>query len=260
MRYGGNYKSYGPQYVRGILEGNGTPCDGNMWLSYSVNKEDIWVSKVNVPLKAKAQNHVNDVFNDMESGTELNNWNIYSPVWARVKVVRTADGVRQLGISDKDSMDYAKAERLFPASENISVSFIISTAQTSHGSLNIELQDAKGAAAMRLTLDADGYLKYKDGYRIKNIMQYEEATEYNVRIEATCGNRMYEVFVNDKNVKRGLFFAPVHSLERLVFRSGEVRRFPNIDTPTDQNYDLKQTGLPATEATYFIKSVHTEKR
>ena len=29
MRYGGNYKSYGPQYVRGIEEGNGMPPDGN---------------------------------------------------------------------------------------------------------------------------------------------------------------------------------------------------------------------------------------
>ena len=25
MRYGGNYKSFGPQYVRGIIEGNGIP-------------------------------------------------------------------------------------------------------------------------------------------------------------------------------------------------------------------------------------------
>ena len=29
-RHGGNYKNYGPQYTRGIQEGNGTPADGNM--------------------------------------------------------------------------------------------------------------------------------------------------------------------------------------------------------------------------------------
>lgn len=259
MRYGGNYKSYGPQYVRGIVEGNGLPSDGNLWLTYSVNKEDIWVSKVNVPVKAKAKIHVNDVFNDMVPGKELNDWNIYSPVWAKVKVVSKKDGVRLLRISDKDSMDYAKAERLFPASENVHVSFVISAAQKSHGSMYVELQNAKGTAAMRLILDTDGYLKYKDGYRIKNIMQYDVDTEYNIRIEATCGNRMYELFVNDKSVKRGLFFAPVHSLERIVFRSGEVRRFPNIDTPTDQKYDLKQSGLPAPEAHYYIKSVSTKE-
>ena len=35
MRYGGNYKSFGPQYVRGIQEGNGTPPDGDLWVTYS---------------------------------------------------------------------------------------------------------------------------------------------------------------------------------------------------------------------------------
>jgi len=40
-RYEGAYKSYGPQYIRGIAEGNGTPPDGKMWLTYSVNKEDM---------------------------------------------------------------------------------------------------------------------------------------------------------------------------------------------------------------------------
>ena len=43
MRYGGNYKSYGPQYPRGIQEGNGVPADGDLWVSYSVNKEDMWI-------------------------------------------------------------------------------------------------------------------------------------------------------------------------------------------------------------------------
>ncbi|EKC78997.1 six-hairpin glycosidase, partial [human gut metagenome] len=38
MRYGGNYKSFGPQYVRGIQEGNGTPPDGDLWVTYSMNK------------------------------------------------------------------------------------------------------------------------------------------------------------------------------------------------------------------------------
>lgn len=33
MRYGGNYKSYGPQYVRGIIEGNGKPSDGKLWVT-----------------------------------------------------------------------------------------------------------------------------------------------------------------------------------------------------------------------------------
>ena len=56
MRYGGAYKSYGPQYVRGIQEMDGTPPGGNMWVTYSMNKEDMWVSKIPVPVKDKVTN------------------------------------------------------------------------------------------------------------------------------------------------------------------------------------------------------------
>src|SRR5690606_12691231 len=85
MRYGGEYKSYGPQYIRGISENNGTPADNKLWLTYSVNKEDIWVSYVPLPITAKAANHANDVFGEMTEGRELNSWNVYSPIRAPVK-------------------------------------------------------------------------------------------------------------------------------------------------------------------------------
>ncbi|ULT41378.1 exo-alpha-sialidase [Niabella defluvii] len=55
MRYGGNYKSYGPQYVRGIQEMNGTPPGKNNWVTYSVNKEDMWVAKFPCLFKARCR-------------------------------------------------------------------------------------------------------------------------------------------------------------------------------------------------------------
>jgi hypothetical protein len=30
---------------------DGTPPGGNMWVTYSMNKEDIWISKIPVPVK-----------------------------------------------------------------------------------------------------------------------------------------------------------------------------------------------------------------
>ena len=36
-RHWGLYKSFGPQYTRGILEGNGKPKDGNLWITYSLS-------------------------------------------------------------------------------------------------------------------------------------------------------------------------------------------------------------------------------
>src|SRR3954468_10583426 len=96
MRYGGAYKSYGPQYVRGIIEGNGTPPDGKIWVTYSMNKEDIWVSSIPVPVTEKATGHANEIFNQMPDGKELERWNTYSPQWAPVKIEKMTDGTRAL--------------------------------------------------------------------------------------------------------------------------------------------------------------------
>ena len=85
MRYGGNYKSHGPQYVRGIQEGNGIPEDGDLWLSYSVNKEDMWVSRIQVPVQLEATAHAKDDFSQAEKLADLTDWNLYSPLWAPCK-------------------------------------------------------------------------------------------------------------------------------------------------------------------------------
>ncbi len=108
MRYGGAYKSYGPQYVRGIEEGNGTPPDGNLWVTYSMNKEDIWVSKIPVPVSDVVTTHANEDFNILPTGKELTNWNIYSPVQATVKIEKQPDGTKALVLRDKDKFEYAK--------------------------------------------------------------------------------------------------------------------------------------------------------
>jgi hypothetical protein len=84
MRYGGAYKSYGPQYVRGIQEMDGRPVDGNMWVTYSMNKEDIWVSKIPIPVKEKETKQVDDNFSN---STVINNWNLYSPLWCRTVLI-----------------------------------------------------------------------------------------------------------------------------------------------------------------------------
>ncbi len=55
------------------------------------------------------------------------------------------------------------------------------------------------------------------------------------------------------------FFAPVHEVERVVFRTGSIRRFPDADTPTDQDYDLVKPGEKTKEAAYLIKSFKATK-
>ena len=256
MRYGGNYKSYGPQYVRGILEGNGTPPDGHLWVSYSMNKEDIWVSRISVPVLGQAPAHVNEDFAQLPSEEALSNWNIYSPQWAPVQVEEVA-GVRCLSLRDHDPFDYAVASRMFPPTEHLAVEFEIVSAQNTNGQLQVELQDQQNAPATRLIWDEDGFLKYKDGYRVKNIGAYQKDTTYRIRLEADAQHRLCRLFIDGAHVKNFLFFNPVHALQSIVFRTGEPRRFPHADTPTDQDYDVADAGAESSEAAFYIKSLKT---
>ena len=258
MRYGGNYKSYGPQYVTGILEGNGTPSDGNLWVTYSMNKEDIWVASVPVPVKEKAEAPVDDVFEQMDEQNALQKWNIYGPLLAPVRLGKTPGGKQCLVLQDVDKFDYAKAERLFPTSQKTEIEFSVTPAQADKGVLHIELQDAKGIAAIRLIFDANGEFKTKAGARYKNLMHYHAGKKYNVRISFQTGKRLYKVHINQKEEGQYLFFAPVESLERIVFRTGEPRYFPTPDTPADQTYDVKDSGESDPLAEFYIHSLKTK--
>ena len=184
MRYGGNYKSYGPQYPRGIQEGNGIPADGDLWVSYSVNKEDMWISRIPVPVEINASAHADDDFSKFGSMAELANWNIYSPVWAPVSL----EG-EWLILQDKDPFDYAKAERKIPASKELKVSFDLLAGQNDKGILQIDFLDENSIACSRLELTPDGIFRMKGGSRFANMMKYEAGKTYHVEAVLSTADR-----------------------------------------------------------------------
>ena len=260
MRYGGNYKSYGPQYVRGILEGNGIPPDGKLWVTYSMNKEDIWVASIPVPVKDKAETHVNDIFEQMPPGEELKQWNIYSPIWAPVKIEKISDNTRCLLLKDYDRYDYAKAERIIPETKKLLAEFSIIPSQNNKGSLHIEFQDAKGTAAVRLIFNSDSIINTKNGYRYNKMMKYSGGKQYDVRVELDAGSRSYNININEQYIATNrIFFAPVKYFERIVFRTGDIRRFPNPDSPGFQDFDLPLAGEQVEQASFYIKSLITSE-
>ena len=258
MRYGGSYKSYGPQYVRGISEGDGIPPDKNLWVTYSVNKEDIWVSSIPVPVKEKATADVNDVFDKLPAGKEMQNWNIYSPLWAPVSIEKMVDGTRALLLRDKDPFDYAKVERVLPEAKKLSASFSIIPHQSDKGLLDVEFQNAKGSAGIRISFDSTGSVRVKAGYRYKDILKYKAGEQYDMKVEADVNDRSYTLFINGKNEGKFLFFAPLDTIQRISFRTGDVRRFPNADTPTDQMYDLPNGNAVNEVSGFYIKSLITK--
>jgi hypothetical protein len=253
MRYGGNYKSYGPQYVRGIIEGNGTPPDGNLWVTYSMNKEDIWVSSIPVPVKEKADKPVDEVFNQMIAGQELKDWNIYSPLWAPVSI-KTKDGVKCLALQDWDPFDYARAEHLVQPAKRLVAEFSVMPDQNTKGKLNIEFQDAKGATGVRLTFDKDSLFKSKAGARYKTLMKYKAGETYNIKIRLNTDSRSYTMNVNGKDINTQLFFAPLEQIGRIVFRTGDINTTPTANTPADQDFDLPKAGESDMPAAFYIKS------
>ena len=257
MRYGGNYKSYGPQYPRGIQEGNGNPPDGNMWVAYSVNKEDMWVSCIPVPVQTEALAHADDDFAKAKSVSELTSWNVYSPIWAPISV----DG-KWLKLQDKDPFDYAKVERLIPASKQLSVSFDLMASQNTFGTIQIEFLDAKGIACSRVEMTPEGVLRIKGGSRFANAMKYESDKTYHVEAVISTTDRNIQLYIDGKRVGMRMLMAPVAAVERIVFRTGETRTFPTIDTPADQTYDLPNAGSQDSLAEYRIanfKTISTDK-
>lgn len=257
-RYIGAYKSYGPQYVRGILEGNGTPPDGNMWLSYSMNKEDIWVGSVPVPIQKQPREHANEDFSRISSLKDLQKWNIYSPLWAPVGISKMDDGTAALTLSDRDRYDYSRVERIFPESKRFVAEFSVVPDQNNHGTLHIELQNPRGTGAIRVMFDEDGIMKLKVGPKNGNLMKYKAGEEYNFRIEVDGRNWEYTLYINGERKAFRRFYVAVDSLSRLVFRTGERRYFPTIDTMEEKGADLEKAGEPVPEARFYIRSLKTQ--
>lgn len=251
MRYGGNYKSYGPQYVRGIQEMNGTPPGGAAWVSYSVNKEDMWVGKIPVPVKSTVSGNVQDDFSKLADGKELAEWNIYSPLWAPV-TLENEQGKKYLQLKDFDPFDYAKAERIVPEAHKVKIEVSVMPKQIANGRLDIEVQDARNTPCIRISFDSAGNILTKVGYRDKGLAKYEAGKSYDFVIELNTATRLYTVSINGSKPNNNVIFAPIHNVHHIMFRTGGVRRFPNADTPTDQDYDLPNAGEKDKEAAFRI--------
>lgn len=252
MRYGGNYKSRGPQYVRGILEGNGIPEDSDLWVTYSMNKEDIWVAHIPVPVYTDVHAQADDDFSRYASLHELNMWNIYSPEMAPVSL----DG-KWLVLKDEDPFDYALVERKIPATSELNVEFDVVTDQNHNGILQIEFLDKHGVSASRIDLTPEGIMQIKSGARYSKIISYEPDKTYHIKVNLSVANRTATVYVDGKQKKKAIFFAPVHQFERIAFRTGTRRTFPTVDTPADWDGILDHAGDTDTLAVYKIANFKT---
>lgn len=247
-RYSGKAKDIGPQYVRGILEGNGTPPGTGVWLGYSVNKEDIWVAHVPVPIRGTEDRAIAADFENLPVGRPPEDWNVYSPNWAPVAVATYPDvHNRCLELTDGDPYDYARAIRVFPESVRVSIDFRVRTRRGGTGRLEIDVTDARGGRPVRLWWAEDGRIQAANGGRVQDLGFWNDERWVSVHLEIEAGAKTFVLKLDGKlAIAAGAFAEAADTVERISFRTGELR---GIDW--EQAGPQKPEDGPPDELKYF---------
>ncbi len=232
IRYEGFCKDLGPQYMRGISEGNPKP-GGELCVTYSVNKEDIWFAKIPVPVEGTAQaaavkkmqsdcaaiqspvsiNEINGSGADicenaldkaeLSAGREIREgsfndiilarWNLYQPSWCRIDCQPSG----RLLVEDREPYDYARLVRVFEPAKRIRIALRLRILSLAGGkSLQIELCNAKHQTAVRILLRGGGRIRHRTVCELDlGAERWHEGEEIEIRIEADCSRFSYTAAV-----------------------------------------------------------------
>ena len=258
-RFMGRWKDFGPCYMRGIIEGNGNPPGNDMWLTYSMNKEDMWISRIPLPIRYKVDGNVKDNFDNQEIGGAVTDWNIYAPKWAPVEVTEyPGTKNKTLLLKDKDPYDYARAIRVFKETTNAEISFSVLAGQADKGLLDIDLTDQFGNRPVRISFNEEGQIKAINGGNEAVLQKFQPGKWYKFNITAKAkpfGN--FSISIDGKELlKEAQLAVAVKSVERISFRTGPYRNLPNRNTPNqDPAEPLAGADVPVQEVLYYIDDV-----
>jgi hypothetical protein len=266
-RYWGVEKRPGPQYVRGIVEGNGNPPGKDLWVVYSVTKEDIWISRIPLPIKRTVEGPVMDQFDQMEAGRRIPGWNTYAPRWCPVQLEEgPGSGRNSLALRDKDPFDYARATRVFGEAQRQKLGFSLYV-ESNPGQFEMDVCDAKGERLIQLRLDADGRLHTSDGQEesvISTKLPWDKWVEMDIHIDSK--KERFTLYIDGDEVCKGQQFTAPGSAERIEFRTGKYRFERKIQEYKTGNmsipgFDELRPGEPVEEAVLYLRdfSVETSK-
>jgi hypothetical protein len=255
-RFMGRWKDFGPCYTRGLIEGNGNPPGNDMWVTYSMNKEDIWISRIPLPVRYSIEGNIDDNFNAMETGGTVTDWNIYSPAWAPVEVADFPSSKnKSLHLTDKDPYDYARAIRVFKETKSPILEFRIFPAQIETGSLEIEVTDCFGNRPVRIRFESDGILRANNGSRETVLLPFKCGLWYDLKLSIDASlYGSYSLSVNGKEIiKNAALAEAVKSVERISFRTGAYRDLPNRHTPNQEDAPpLEGADVQVPAAKYYV--------
>ena len=268
MRYRGVNKARGPQYIRGIMPGNGNPPGDHMWLTYSSNKEDIWVARVRTPIEGAVSRHLNESFENYDQLSDMELWNLYLPQWAPVTLERDPWDAnnRVLRITDEEPYDYAKVERPIPSSKRVKISFRVMQKEYGLNGLEFEAQTARGVRPMRLWWFPEQLAFDRAGTEVERA-SIQLGCWHLIELELDCEEEEYSVKVDGQVIHASLDLEEnPEAIERLVFRTGpwrmDVRQFimnngePGAPGVWDGDYPGAETKVKA--SVYLIDDLKTE--
>lgn len=258
-RFNGKYKDFGPQYNRCIEEGNGMTPGPDLWVTYSMNKEDIWVSRIPVPVRSTVAGRVADTFDDLEAGGPVTDWNIYSPRWAPVSVVACdGSGSQALQLQDQDPYDYARAVRVFAETTRATIEFKVRVLQPDTGRLEIDVTDRYGNRPARLVVSETGDIEIALGGQSKTVGSIVADEWVDVSLNVDTREKHFSMTLDSRPVELMLELAEsVKSVERLSFRTGSIRTEPTLRTVTADTPDVTDPDpdAPGPRAVFQIDDV-----
>jgi len=267
MRYYGWAKNQGPQYVRGIFEGNGDPPGNHMWSTYSMSKEDIWVSRTRVPISGFVQQHVTQNFESVASLDELELWNFHVPQWAPIDIMSIPGKHNKvLQLMDEEPFDYACAERHFPPSNQASIEFSVCVKEQGKDIMEFELHNQSDERVLRLRFDPNLEGINLDLGEVEPApLPFKINEWYDIKLSFDCDKSQYSVWLNGEKVRNNIAFdAKVFTLERMVFRTGswrsDVRQFLIQGQPNGPGMDsenLAAAGEKVPCSIFWIDNVQT---
>jgi hypothetical protein len=258
----GDDKNCGPQYVRGITPGNGDPAGTDLWLTYSMNKEDIWVASVPTPIVGQVTQDVWDDFQGHVPGRRVESWNTYSPQWAPVTIVEEGTN-RFVRLEDRDPCDYASVTRVFPENSLAHLTFQVRAHQkaTTSAPLEIDVVSSNGTRAVAIALNGGKITAWNGTTEEEDVCKYPANEWTRVELLVDGSRQVYTLKVDGVAVlKNASFHETAPNVERVVFRTGEFRlrdfarrrhtepflttRLPNADVPEpSRQFDIDNVKL-----------------
>ncbi len=247
-RYAGRLKNLGPQYIRGIAEYNDQPNENAFYITYSNNKEDIWISRIAVPVQGgetgKVSTHMDETTWEELSGS----WNLTIPAWGSMELANGA-----LVLKDRDPYHRAIVERTIKAGELVEIDTEVAIEYgAGNQALTIAFQDDSGREPAKVLIRADGWINSRVFGSELHLAHFELGERIRLHFEVDCVKNACAVTIQTKSdtmTKRWRFDTSVWAISRVQFRTkyslyhqdcevypkwADIGNLPDADVPTKE--------------------------